>query len=280
MEFWEAVGTRRSIRWFRPWEDVTAAQVQCILEAARLTGSPGNVQPWRAVVVRQRAIPEERRTLLLEANNRQRPQEHAPVWIYWFGDPTAVTADNFIAQIALGLRVGSIAEETGWSEDGARAAILEGVPAAEGMAPLHATMHEAPPHVAAFVAAQETVGACTVAVLAAVAQGLGTCLHGVGVPGALDEVRDALGVPTFFIPVWLQLVGHPAESPQAGGQRPREAFESLYADGRWGTPLVRDAAVVDELRRAGLIQPEAPLPGRELELAYLARMFGYGATRD
>jgi hypothetical protein len=84
-----------------------------------------------------------------------------------------------------------------------------------------------------------------------------------------------LGVPETFVPVWLQLVGHSAESGAAGGQRPREPFEALFAMGRWGAPLPRDEGVVDDLRREGLIQAPAPLPGRDEELRHLGRMFGY-----
>ena len=54
MEFLKVVGDRRSVRWFRPWEPVDPASVQRILETARWCGCPGNLQPWRAVVVVQR----------------------------------------------------------------------------------------------------------------------------------------------------------------------------------------------------------------------------------
>jgi len=53
MEFLQVVGSRRSIRWFRPWQPVEAEKLQRILEAARVTGCPRNLQPWRAVVVTQ-----------------------------------------------------------------------------------------------------------------------------------------------------------------------------------------------------------------------------------
>ena len=74
---------------------------------------------------------------------------------------------------------------------------------------------------------------------------------------------------------WLQLLGHPAERPEAGGQRPRQPFEELFASMRWGTPLSRDPEVTRMLEDEGLIQPAAPLQGRADELTALAQRFGY-----
>ena len=50
MDFLEVCGLRRSIRIFRPWEQVERAKIQRILEVARTTTCPGNLQPWRAIV--------------------------------------------------------------------------------------------------------------------------------------------------------------------------------------------------------------------------------------
>ena len=76
--------------------------------------------------------------------------------------------------------------------------------------------------------------------------------------------------------MWVQLLGHAAESPDGGGQRPRQPFEELFSLGRWGSPFPRDPEVVQEMSRLGLLQEQAPRPGRGEELAHLARMFGYG----
>jgi nitroreductase len=275
VEFAQVVGSRRSIRWYRPWQPVEPAAVQRILEAARLAGSPGNLQPWRAVVVLAAELPAGDRSALLDAANRQRSHEQAPVWIYWFADPSAVAPAAFLEQILLGLRIGMLSSAAGWDGEAARAAIEEGVPAPPGMAPLHEIAHGLPPELAAVVAMQETNAACAVAVLAAVDAELGTCLHVPAMPSEHAVVKARLGVPDHFIPVWLQLVGHPAEDPRAGGQRPRKPFEELFALGRWGTPFPRDPAVAAALEREGLLQPQAPLPGRIEELAHLARTFGY-----
>jgi nitroreductase len=275
MEFTNVVGSRRSIRWFRTWQPVETEKVQRILEAARLTGCPGNLQPWRAVVVEQTRLSGDDRAALLDAANHQRAHEQAPVWIYWFADPTAAAGSAFLFQIRLGLEVGALAASAGWDADAAASAIESGVAAPPGMAPLDQIVHAMPPEVAGVVASQETVGAITVATLAAVDAGLGTCLHIPTSPAGAPALYQTLGVPAHFLPVWLQLIGYPAEDPRGGGARPREDFGDLFSYGRWGEPMPRDAAVVEGLRAEGLLQPEAPLPGRAEELRHLARMFGY-----
>jgi nitroreductase len=277
VEFLRAVGSRRSIRWFEPNRPVAAEAIQRILEAARLTGCPGNLQPWRAIVVVQADLEDGLRDRLVDAGNRQRAHEQAPVWIYWFADPAAFAPSAFLDQVSLGLRVGSLATGAGWSESAARAAIQEGVPAPMGMPPLDQLVHGLPPEIGGLIAAQETVGAITVATLAAVDEGLGTCLHSAAAPSHQAEIKEILGVPTSFLVSWLQLLGHPAERPEAGGQRPRQPFEELFASMRWGTPLSRDPEVTRMLEDEGLIQPAAPLPGRADELMALAQRFGYTA---
>ncbi len=51
MDFLQVVGLRRSIRIYRSWEKVEREKIQRILEVVRHTTCPGNIQPWRAVVV-------------------------------------------------------------------------------------------------------------------------------------------------------------------------------------------------------------------------------------
>jgi hypothetical protein len=80
--------------------------------------------------------------------------------------------------------------------------------------------------------------------------------------------------PCSLDPLWVQLVGHPAQSPSAGGQRPRQPFEELYFQGRYGTPFKRDQNLVEQLEADGMLQPPAPQPWRKDEVRALARMFG------
>jgi hypothetical protein len=91
---------------------------------------------------------------------------------------------------------------------------------------------------------------------------------------------EVLAVPERFVPVWLQLVGYPAESPEAGGQLPRGSLDDLFAMRRWGTPFGRDEGVLqleEEEEEEGLLQEPAPLPWRFEELNRLSTMFGMPA---
>ncbi len=117
------------------------------------------------------------------------------------------------------------------------------------MASIQEILHNMPPEVSAMMAYSETVGACAVSTLAAVNEGLGTCLHTIARPSFQDRVKEVLGVPERFIPVWNQLVGVPAESMEAGGQRPRQPFEETFFWGKYGQPMERDEKVVDAAHR-------------------------------
>ena len=97
----------------------------------------------------------------------------------------------------------------------------------------------------------------------------------IAAPSKQDRVKEILGVPEHILPVWVQLVGYPAEDPEAGGQRPRFPFESLYFEGRWGQSFPRDEHVVEQLTKERLLQEQMPKAGRFDELKFLSRMYGY-----
>jgi hypothetical protein len=94
-------------------------------------------------------------------------------------------------------------------------------------------------------------------------------------PSKAHIVREELGIPETWVPVWLQLVGYPVEDAEAGGQRPRLPFEEIFYYGDAATRFERDPAVVCQLEQAGLLGAPAPVPGRFDELRRLAQMFGY-----
>jgi nitroreductase len=233
------------------------------------------MQPWRALVLRQSELELDRRRALCAANNFQRAQELAPVWIYWYADPDALAPGALLERVRELLPTGAIPAAFGWSEDVARRSIERGDPAPNGLPALEELSFGLPVELRAVVAAQETNAAVTVAALAAVNEGLGTCLHMIAAPSRQDEVKELLGVPARMVPVWVQLVGYPAESVEAGGQRPRAPFEQLFWAGAWERPFPRRPEVVQELERRRLLQAPAPQPGRAEELEGLARMFGY-----
>jgi nitroreductase len=275
MEFNRLVGTRRSIRYFQTWKPVERDKIQRILETARWTTCPGNLQPWRAIVVYRDELDEDTREELLKADNWQGAHVQAPVWIYWFGDVMAARPDRFVENTIELLRVGAIPAAYGWAKETIVAAIEEGEETPEGMASIQEILHDMTMEQSAMMAYAETVGASAVAALAAVNAGLGTCLHTVGRPSAVERVKEILDVPETWLPVWVQLVGYPAENAEAGGQRPRFPFETTFFERRFGQPLMPDPEVTRQLAEEGMIQAPAPLPGRDEELKFLARMYGY-----
>jgi nitroreductase len=275
MDFLQIVGDRRSIRWYKTWEKVSSDKIQRILEVARLTTCPGNLQPWRAVVVDRDELEEKTREELLSASNWQGGHTQAPVWIYWYADPLRARPESFATKVLELIDVGATPRAYGYSPESVKGAIEKGTEAPEGMPPIGEGLHGLPTEISAVIAASETVGACAVAVLAAVNEGLGTALHAIARPSKQERVKEILGVPAQCVPVWLQLVGYSLESPKAGGQRPREPFEDLFFKGKWGIPYERNQGVVEQLKKEGLLQAQAPLPGRFEELRYLARMYGY-----
>jgi nitroreductase len=276
MEFLEVCGLRRSIRIFDAKKSVGRTQIQRILEVVRVaTSCPGNLQPWRAVVVDQSKLTAADRRTLLTADNFQAAHAQAPIWIYWFAVPEKASPDSFRERVHELIDVGALPTYYGWTHETVDRAILKGEAAPEGMANIEKILHGMPREVSALMARQETVGACAVAVLAAVNEGLGTCLHSIGSADKVPEVKRILGVPEEWDGIWVQLVGHPLEDREAGGQRPRLPFETLFFDQRQGTPFPRDTEVVGALTGEGLLRAPAPKPDRFEELKRLARELGY-----
>lgn len=275
MDFLQVVGLRRSIRIYRSWEKVEREKIQRILEVVRHTTCPGNIQPWRAVVVERDKLSRQDREALLAMDNHQAAHVQAPVWIYWFADVDGSGAETFRKRVHELVDIGALPTFYGWTHEAIDAAIVKGEAAPEGMAAVETLIHNLPREVAAMVARQETVGACAIATLAAVNEGLGTCLHMAATADKVPKLRSILKVPDGWDPIWVQLVGYPAEEIEAGGQRPRLPFETTYFDGTYGKPFPRDPKVVEELKKAGLIREQMPKPGRFEELKHLARAFGF-----
>ena len=77
MEFWEVIQARRSVRQFQPDKQVRDEQVRRLLEAALISPSAGNRQPWHFYVVRSKEI----KAGLVEAAHGQAFVAQAPVVI-------------------------------------------------------------------------------------------------------------------------------------------------------------------------------------------------------
>lgn len=260
LTFKQAVGNRRSIRFFRPYQPVEKAKVQKILEAARLQSQHGNASLIRkAVVVYRDETDPEIFQGLVEALYNQPAATQAPCHIYWTIDMSGWDAlKPALMQL---LDVGALSSSYGWSEQFVDDIVMK-TPDFNVMAG-DRTFAE-------WLSAIEMGSAIGAALLAAVDEGVGTAL----LTGQRAKIGELLGMPENTTVAQIQLVGYPAESAEAGGQRPRPDFEALYFEGRWGNPMHRDPAVVDELIAAGEIQASAPLPYRRQELRAMAAMFG------
>lgn len=260
MEFKKVVGARRSIRYYQPWRPVEQAKVQKVLEAARLQSQHGNAQLIRkAVVVVRDETPEDVWNGLVEALYNQPAAAQAPVHIYWTIDMTGW--ESLRGELLKLIEAGALTSSYGWSEQFIDDVVMK-TPDFNVMS--------GDLRFAEWLSAIETGLAIGSALLAAVDEGLGTGL----LTGKRERMRELLGIPEHATPAQIQLLGYPAESAEAGGQRPRPAFEQLYFRGRWGTAFERDPEVVRELVEAGEIQENAPVEWRKAEIRALAGLFG------
>lgn len=255
MELREVIGRRRSTRFLLPYKPVEPDKIQRMLEAARIASHWGNVNSLRAVVVFRDQAPKE----VVESVTAPIAGYQirlAPVVIVWYLDTAAV--DEQSDRLRELLKVGAL----GYGEGKEQA--LE-----EQLLPIFAGMLERlkNPGIGEIDCGQGIAQAT----LMAFEQGLGTCC--LGTPHT-EKIRQNLGLPETCRVLLLQTVGYPAESPEAGGQRPRQAFDKLFHINRYGTPFPRSQAVVDELQNDGMLQDPAPLPWREAELAYLQHALG------
>jgi len=261
MELREVIGRRRSIRFVRPYLAVEPWKIQMMLEAARLASHWGNVQSLHAVVVVRESAPES--TLrALEAPIVGWQLRIAPVILVWYLDTEAV--DRQSDRLRELVDAGAL----GFGAPDKRREALE-----NQLIPIFDGIRESlkMPGLGEIDCGQGIAQAT----LMAYELGLGTCC--LGTPNG-EEIRTGLGMPDTCRVLLLQTVGYPAEHWEAGGQRPRRPFETLFHLNEYGKPYPRDPAVVDELQRDGMFTRPAPLPGREEELAWLKQALGLKGT--
>lgn len=261
MEFKEVVGRRRSIRFYQPWRPVEREKVQTILEAARLASRAVNADFAKAIVLYRDQLSREDLDALKTPTTTVQ-LDTAPVCIVWFADLSAVPrmVEGRAATLKQLVDVGALPPTHGWSHSYVDTVIVPQV-----LAPIA----QDPARLAWLTAAEASVAICQ-ALLAAVDEGLGTQLTALNA----EAVRRITGHPSEWVLLWGQLVGYPAESWDAGGQRPREPFEQDFFEMRYGNPFPRDPQVVEQLKEAKMIQEPAPHPWRKDEIRYLSQMFG------
>lgn len=255
MELREVIGRRRSIRFLLPYKPVEPEKIQRMLEAARIASHWGNVQSLRAVVVFRDSAPQE--TLeAITAPIAGFQVRLAPVVIVWYLETAAV--DEQADRLRELLKAGAL----GFGSDKEKALEEQLIPVFQSILD---KMKE--PGLGEVDCGQGIAQAT----LMAFEQGLGTCC--LGTPNT-DRIRERLGLPETARVLLLQTVGYPAESPEAGGQRPRQPFDALFSMNRYGSPFPRSQKVVEELTDDKLFQPSAPVPWREAELEYLKNALG------
>ena len=255
MQLREVIGRRRSIRFLLPYRPVEPEKIQRMLEAARIASHWGNVQSLRAVVVfKNTAPPEVCDALLAPIAGFQ--IRIAPVVIVWYVETAAV--DEQSDRLRELLKVGAL----GFGEGKAQALEETIIPIFEGI------REEFKQPGLNEVDCGQGIAQAT---LMAFEQGLGTCC--LGTPHG-EQIRENLGLPETARVILLQTVGYPAESADAGGQRPRQPFEKLFHMNGYGKAFPRSDDVLDELREDKMIQDPAPSAWREEELEYLKNALG------
>ena len=250
MELQEAIGNRRSYRYLDPNRPVEIEKIQKMLEAARLASHFGNNNAARALVVHRATATEEQLACLPSPVGGFQIQL-APVVILWYVETDAMNhagdrLRELVACGALGYGEGRFEE-------------LE-----KTLVPLFTQGAE--PMKAPGLVDLDLGQAIAQATLVAIDLGLGTCCQG---SANWKRVEKAFGLPPSARIGVVQTVGYPEESKAAGGQRPRLPFEQLFQLNAYGQPFPRDPAVVAELQQSRLLQPTAPLPGREEEVEAL-----------
>ena len=252
MELRQVIGNRRSIRFLLPHRPVEPEKIQRMLEAARLASHWGNVQSLRAVVVFKDTAPKKVVEALL-APIAGYQIRYAPVVIVWYLETAAV--DEQSDRLRELLKAGALGVGEGKEEE------LEGK-IIQIFESLLETFKQ--PGLNEIDCGQGIAQAT----LMAFEQGLGTCC--LATPDT-DPIRVNLGLPESARVLLLQTVGYPAESPEAGGQRPRQPFEKLFHMNGYGKAFPRSKKVVEELEREQMLQDPAPVPWRQQELEYLQK---------
>ena len=254
MELFDAIGSRRSFRYLDPNRPVEIEKIQKMLEAARLASHFGNNNAARALVVNRATATEEQLESLPSPVGGYQIQQ-APIIILWYIEQNAM--DEAAQRLVELVEVGAL----GYGPD--RYEELNNV-----LVPI---MTMASENLKAPGLVDMDLGqAVAQATLVAIAEGLGCCCQG---SANWKRVENAFGLPESCRIVVVQTVGYPAESWDAGGQRPRLPFEQLFQYNSVDNPFPRSAAVVEELKQQKMIQAQAKLPGREEELEALRQKY-------
>ena len=261
MDYFRVLGSRRSVRYFDPDRPVERDKIETIGHATRLASRAMNV-PWgKGVVVYREALSEEERNGL-KTPFAEVEFDLAPVYLLWYSDlaarEDALQGVHYPTVPSGALQdVAVYGPPHGWSQR-----YVERVVVPQVLMPGLGNRVRG--------GNADTGMALMQGYLAAVDEGLGACL----VPFDEAGARRVVDVPEDFEPAAALLIGYPAESPEAGGQRPHGAWEECFFDADTNTPFPRDSQVTAKLEEAGLLQTAAPLPWRDDEVRALSRGLG------
>ena len=254
----QAVGDRRSIRYYDPDRKVEDWKIQTILQSARFASCQGNINATEAIVVTKETCDlwDEIEECVSGFNVQIINQaSHLVFWLTnlnaWYG-----RANDGLSSLSLS---GALTKYHGWNYE--------------------FTMTQTVPRLMSFPTERtenllrfETGQAVGQAHLAAVGLGVGSILIAFGrKPGGLEK---AFGLAPNLKFTWGHAFGYPLEDEKAGGQRPRLKFEKLFHKDAYGAPFMPDPAVDEALKEKGLIQEQSPTSGRIEELDELANRFG------
>lgn len=258
MELFEAIGTRRSYRFYKPWKEVEDWKIQMMLQAARYASCQGNCGSTEAIVIDKKTYPEDKFERIVECAStfNEIHIRQAPVVIAWLINMDAWYKE-LIKSFAVLFPARAITAAHGWTYK-------------ELTEKTFPRLMSFPQDKAEDLLRVEAGQAIANSMLVATELGLGCCLLATGRKPA--EFPKVLGLPDNVVPLWLMAVGYPAEEP---GQRPRKRFDRLFHYNEYGKPLEEDQEVKEELKKRKMIQPMDPLPGREEELKHICRMFGF-----
>ena len=260
-DFFDVIGSRRSVRYFKPWKPVEPEKLEAVLQAARIASHMGNVNSVQAIVFTDKETKEKLKAVVSAFNVAI--VEMAPVIIIWF-----IERDAWYKEIGDHLtalyQVGALNPSHGWSVEfikNAAAPRLTGFPT----------------EAVDFMLSCESGMAMAQAQLTAVALGLGvTSFAGIG-----PKIAEIFGLPDHCRFVWGMAIGYPAEDPLTGGQRKRKPFEKIFSKNRYGNPMSSDPKVVEMLKELNMIQPETKLtPERIQEVNAISKMVGLPERTD
>jgi nitroreductase len=252
-----ALGDRRSIRYFDDARTVERWKIETMLQAARFASCQGNINCTEAIVVTKDSEVWDELEECVSGFNVQiiNRASHLIIWLTnlnaWYG-----RAVDGISTVSLS---GATTKYHGWNYE---FSMTQTIPR------LMSFPTERTENLLRF----ETGQAVAQAMASGVALGLGNCLIAFGrKPGGVEK---AFGLPPHYRFTWAHAVGYPLEDASAGGQRPRLKFERLFHENAFGRPFESDPDTVDMLREKGLIQEQAPLPGRFEEIVAIAERHG------